>query len=120
MPIYGREYLISQLFLIRMMNVGQMESIIFVKRLSLKVVAILVFGWALTVAFAPRPVHAANDADKKSTHLRFSGVTVAGEGKKPQVYYLLNRKRIQLEHRPIEKDFLKDVSKSLKQEPFKD
>lgn len=98
-------------------GVGQMESIKSVKKLSVKVVVFLVFAMA---SLSVRPVHAAKDGDKKSTHLRFSGVTVAGEGKKPQVYYLLNRKRIQLEHRPIEKDFLKDVSKSLKQEPFKD
>lgn len=104
-----------------MLGVGQIESKKIVKMLRTRPRTI----WLFTLAFAgmclfARLGSAAKDGDKKSTHLRFSGVTVAGEGKKPQVYYLLNRKRIQLEHRPIEKDFLKDVAESLEQKPFKD
>lgn len=79
--------------------------------LGLIVVAV-VAGAALAA-----PSATSNDSGK-TKHLRFDSLTVTGEASKPQVFYLLNRKKIQLHHRPEEKDLTKALEESVKGEPF--
>ena len=58
-------------------------------------------------------------ADTKTVKvLRFDSLSISGEASKPQVFYLLNRKKIQMRHRPEEKDFINTLEETVKGEPF--
>ena len=69
---------------------------------------------------APPPVASAAKpaSGGKKQVIRFDAVTIAGEAKKPQVYYLLNRKKIEIGHQPITWDFLPEIPQSVEDEPF--
>jgi hypothetical protein len=62
--------------------------------------------------------HEATQHAKKKNVIRFDNLTVMGEAKSPQVYYLLNRKQIELKHQPAKYDLLPGISESLEGKPF--
>lgn len=82
-----------------------------------KLFIILVLIAALAISLT---AHAAGTtaAEPKTKHLRFDSLTVQGEASKPQVFYLLNRKKILIRHRPEEKDLIRSLENSVKGEPF--
>jgi hypothetical protein len=81
----------------------------------LLVAFVLVVGSARAADEKTSPVA---EASSKKKIIRFEGVTIAGEAKKPQVYYLLNRKKIQIGHQPVDWNLLEGIPESLEEKPF--
>jgi hypothetical protein len=63
-----------------------------------------------------KPVSAESKPEKKV--LRFDQLMITGETAKPQVFYLLNRKRILIHHQPIKRDLINTLEKTVEGDPF--
>lgn len=83
--------------------------------LSAAAVAGLLLGAGLAHA---EPPAAEESGAKKTRVLRFGDLMIEGSGKSPQVYYLLNRKRIDLGHKPMEQELLSPIKTSVRNKPF--